>query len=239
MNTKELQLHLRQTGRYSGAIDGIWGRLSDAGVLLAMTDGPDTKLADPDFETAGVRLKVQPAAIRAFWSVEAAGAGFEDGRPKILPERHRFSRNSGRLFDMTNPELSARTWDKRWYPKSQDARYDIILAWARLLSKANRPIDAAFASVSYGAPQILGEHAVTCGYASPFLFAEAMARDEVTQLRAFEKFVAAAGILPYLRTVKGTAASWQPVAARYNGPAYRENQYDERMARAFVRFGGK
>lgn len=239
MMTKELQQHLVATKRYAGAIDGDWGRLSDAGTLLAMTDGPDTKLADIDFMHSGSRLGVQPAAIRAFWSVEAAGAGFQAGRPKILPERHRFSRATGGAFDKRYPALSAPVWDKKWYPATQDARYDVLLAWCRLLSDNDKAIDAAFASASYGAPQIMGENYATAGYKNPYFFAEAMARDELTQLRAFEGFVKNAGILPYLQKVNATEASWDPVALRYNGTAYRENQYASRMLAAFLRFGGR
>ena len=42
MNLSTLQSHLRQTGRYAGAVDGLRGKLTEAGVLLMLTDGPDT-----------------------------------------------------------------------------------------------------------------------------------------------------------------------------------------------------
>lgn len=233
MNLTELQQHLRQTGRYSGTVDGLWGRLTEAAILLALTDGPDTRLTDRDFTTAGTELGVDPAAIRAFWQTEAAGAGFQDGRPKILPEPHRFSKNTQHRFDASHPSVSYPKWGTRPYPKTQDARYDQLLEMVRL------DIDAGFASASYGAPQIMGENCGICGYQSSFAFAEAMARDEMTQLRAFGAFVKGAGILPFLRSVDRTSKSWEPVALRYNGTAFRQNSYHVKMANAYAAFGGR
>lgn len=233
MRLIDLQQHLRQTGRYAGTVDGLWGRLTEAAILLALTDGPDTALCDADFEQAGRDLQVQPAAIRAFWKTEANGAGFQDGRPKILPEPHRFSRNTQGRFDASYPKISYRKWGTRPYVKTQDERYDQLLQMVRL------DIDAGFASASYGAPQIMGENFAMCGYDSSFAFAEAMARDEATQLRAFGKFVEAAGILPFLHRVNLNATSWEPVAMRYNGTGYRQNSYHSKMASAFAQFGGR
>lgn len=237
--TKEWQAYLLATKRYAGAIDGQWGRLSDAGTLLALTDGPDTVLSAADFTASGARLGVQPAAIRAFWKTEANGAGFQAGRPKILPERHYFSKLTKGFFDDRFPDLSNPKWIKSWYPATQDGRYDVILAWCRLLEDAGWPIDSAFASVSYGAPQIMGANYAMCGYVDPCRFAEAMARDEQTQLRAFEAFVTKKGILPALRKVTPDSKSWEPVAEPYNGTGFRLNNYHVTMAKNFVFFGGK
>jgi hypothetical protein len=232
----QLQTYLKETGRYSGAIDGgkpYWfGRLTQAAILLGMTDGPDTKLIESDFRKSASRLQVQPAAIRAFWKVEANGAGFQNGRPKILPEPHRFSKATGGRFDKVNPAISYPVWRTRPYPASQDARYDILIEMIGL------DIDAGFGSASYGAPQIMGENFKECGYDSSMAFAFAMARDEVTQLRAFEAFIENAGILPHLRKVDRTEASWHPVTRRYNGTAHALNGYPPKILRAFVEFGG-
>lgn len=233
MNLKDLQTHLKCTGRYAGAIDGLWGRLTEAGILLMMTDGPDTALTEANFKHAGERLLCEPAAIKAFWKTEANGAGFLRGLPKILPEPHRFSKATGGRFDRTHPTISYPKWGTRPYPASQDARYDTLLAMIRL------DVDAGFGSASYGAPQILGENHAVCGYPSAMAFAEAMARDEDTQLRAFEAFVTKAGILPFLRKVTRSPVSWEPVARRYNGTAYKVNRYHEKMADAYAAFGGK
>jgi len=234
-----LQQHLKATKRYGGRVDGLYGMLTEGAILLAMTDGPDTPVTLGDMAEVAKLIGVQTAAIRAFWRVEANGAGFQDGRPKILPEPHRFSRNTGRRFDKSDPALSYPAWGTRPYPVSQDARYRVLLDWVGLLAKTGLDIDAAFASTSYGAPQIMGENCKLCGYDDPFSFAEAMARDERRQLDAFVAFVDNTGILAPLRKVDTTPDSWRPVASRYNGTAYAVNQYHERMAAAFKAFGGK
>lgn len=239
MKLGPLQQYLKDTGRYGGRVDNLWGMLTEGAILLAMTDGPDTAVTLADMAAVAGRIGVQTAAIRAFWRVEANGSGFQQGRPKILPEPHRFSRNTGRLFDVSNPTLSYPKWGTRPYPASQDARYRVVLDWAKLLHGKGMDLDAAFASASYGAPQIMGENAALCGYPDAFRFAVAMARDERTQLEAFTTFVDHAGILPDLRRVDRSAASWRPVARRYNGSAYESNDYHTKMASAFQAFGGK
>ena len=240
MMLPELQTLLARTKRYSGEIDDKWGMLTEGGILLAMTDGPDTKLTLADFDLSAKRLGgVQPAAIRAFWETEANSAGFQDGRPKILPERHRFSKLTKGVFDQSNPKYSNPVWYKGWYPATQDERYRVILFWAKLLWKAKMPLDAAFAAVSYGAPQIMGENHLMCGYPDPITFAFAMARDEKTQLEAFERFVEKKNIVPALRKVTADKKTWEPVAEPYNGTGFRLNNYHGKMAANFIKFGGK
>jgi hypothetical protein len=239
MKLLAVQTHLKATGRYSGGLDGDYGLLSEAAILLALTDGPDTAVTLGDMSLVAAHIGVQTATIRAFWKIEAAGAGFQNGKPKILPEPHRFSRNTAHAFDASNPDLSYPKWGTRPYPAKQDDRYRVLLDWCRLLAVKGLDLDPAFASVSYGAPQIMGENAALCGYPDPFSFAEAMARDEKTQLDAFVAFVDHAGILPYLRKVGRAVESWQPIAKRYNGTAFAANQYDQKLAAAFAAFGGR
>jgi hypothetical protein len=238
MKLLDLQCHLKATNRYAGALDALPGKLTDAGILLAMTDGPDTQATDQDFKAISQKLQVQVCAIKAFWLTEAQGVAFVNGRAPILPERHRFSKLTNHIFDEAYPQLSQPKWDRHWYPTTQDARWDVILQWVRLLAHREMPIDAAFAAVSYGAPQILGENYSLCGFTSPFQMAEAMARDERTQLEAFAHFVTKAGILPYLRKVNRNLATIQPVVQRYNGTAYKLNKYDVRYQANLIKCGG-
>jgi hypothetical protein len=48
----QMQLWLRDTGRYHGEIDGDYGRLTRGAVLAAMEDGPDTQLTDADYKAS-------------------------------------------------------------------------------------------------------------------------------------------------------------------------------------------
>lgn len=227
-----LQRHLLETGRFEGLIepgedpcDGLYGRKTGSAILRGFEDGPDTPLTNADYFASARRTAVDVSKIKAIASVEAAGAGFFNGKPKILPEPHRFSKLTNHAFDASHPRQSYRKWGTRPYPPSQAERYDLLLA---MIS-----IDpwAGFQAASYGKFQLLGEHFITCGYHTPWEFAFAQAFDEATQLKCFESFIQANGIVQPLR-----AGLWAEVARRYNGPAYAKNQYDVKLAQAEHRF---
>jgi len=225
VNLIDLQCLLKNTGRYHGELDGQWGPLTRAGVLLGLTDGPDTPLSEQDYRDSAARLGVEVAAIKAVVAVESAGAGFFEGKPVILAEPHRFSRATGRKYDNDYPLISYSSWGARPYPKTQAGRYDQLLQMIRL------DVDAGFASASYGKFQILGENYAVCGYSSPAAFAFAMARDEREQLKAFENFIRGNNLLVHLRN-----KNWAAFARGYNGTAYKKNQYDTKLANAYARF---
>lgn len=220
-----LQTSLRDTGRYHGRVDGMWGPLTEAAILKALEDGPDTPLNEGDYAASAARLGCRVSHLKAVAEVEAAAAGFFQGYPKILPERHIFSRMTKRKFDGTHPHLSYPNWGARPYPKAQHERYRLLLDMSRL------DIDAGFAACSYGKFQILGRHHLACGYPTSWSFAFAMARDERTQLAAFERFLEAEDLVHPLRE-----GHWATFAKLYNGPAYRKNRYDVKLAQAARRY---
>lgn len=228
MDLLELQTRLKRSGRDPGDLDGKWGPKTRAAILTALEDGPDTKLTRADLEAAAKRLGVDVPAMIAVDQVEANGAGFQDGFPKILPEPHRFSKATKGRFDRTHPAVSYPTWGVRPYPKTQEARYDVLMQMVRL------DVDAGFASASYGRFQIMGENHRMCGYSSAFEFAVAMARDEATQLRAFEMFLVAKGLQAPL-----ARHDWATFARGYNGTGYKKNAYDVKLATAYRAAGGR
>jgi hypothetical protein len=217
----QLQLWLRDTNRYHGEIDGDYGRETRGACLAAMEDGPDTLLTDQDYRSSAARLGVKESAVRAFAEVEANGAGFFDGKPKILFEPHVFARLTQHRFNDSNPTVSYSSWGLRPYPPTQDGRY------AQLLEAIGLDPWAAFQAASYGKFQILGENFGRCGYDSPWAFAASQAYDELSQLKAFEMYLQRTGIAVLLR-----ASMWAEAAKRYNGPAYARNKYDVKLAMA-------
>lgn len=225
MTKAALQQRLNALGYDAGPVDDRYGDRTRNAVLRSMTDGPDTKLSNADFVASAKRLGVTVAHVRAVDAVESNGAGFTLGRPVLLFEPHRFSRATGGRFDATHPHVSYPRWDPARYPRTQNVRY------AQLLTAVGLDVDAGFASASYGRFQILGENYEGCGFASPFEFAHAMAQDEAAQLRAFENFIRSKGLLDALRR-----GDWATFARGYNGTAYRQNRYDERLAAAFYGF---
>lgn len=226
----EMQQHLKDTGRYSGAIDGLWGPLTEKAIVALFEDGPDTPLDDADLVNFAKANNLTFAQVKAVAVVEANGAGFFDGKPKILPEPHRFSKQTGGVFDKTAPTLSYRAWGTRPYPKTQAERYQQLLGMIKL------DVYAGFASASYGKFQIMGENHKACGYSSPMLFAEAMARDEQTQLRAFGSFLKANGLLDKLRACNKNPESCRAFCRGYNGAGYEKNAYHIKLAAAIARF---
>jgi hypothetical protein len=217
----ELQTELQASGRYQGTIDGLNGPATQNAILAALHDGPDTRLCQADYDASAARLFCPVAHIMAFAEVEANGAGFEDGYPKILFEPHRFHKATGGRFGLSHPRISYPKWGTLPYPSLMRDRY------AQLLEAVGLDVEAGFATASYGKFQIMGENAGACGYAKAHRFAFAMAFDEKTQLLAFEEFIRKAGILPYLRL-----GEWAKVAKLYNGTGYARNQYDVKLARA-------
>lgn len=224
MNVSQLQTRLAATGNYQGAIDGVFGPMTRQAILDGMQDGPDLPLNNADFVAAASRLEVEKAAIMAVRDVEASSAAFTNGKPTILFEPHRFSKATGHRYDGSHPTISSRNWNKALYPLTQAGR------WNQLLDACALDVDAAFASASYGAFQILGENYAICGARDPFAFAWQEAQTEGDQLEHFCRFVEGRWLVDALRR-----RDWTAFAKGYNGTAFAANSYDKRLKAAYER----
>lgn len=186
--------------------DGLYGPMTQAAVLAALTDPVDRPIAASDVKALAARWDVEPAVIWTVRDVEASGAAFSEGRPTILFEPHRFSRATAGRFDASSPAISYRSWGAKPYPRAQMARY------LQLLYAIGLDVDAGFASASYGAFQIMGENYRTCGETDSMAFALAEARGEDVQLRHFGLFCEGKGLEKALRR-----KDWSTFARGYNG----------------------
>lgn len=223
MTPVELQLKVSRLG-YPLVTDGILGKNSKDAILACLTDGTDDPLTQKDVQDAADALGVSPAKIWAIRDVEAQANSFIDGRPTILFEPHRFSKATDHVYDDKFPSISSRVWNRKLYPSTQRGR------WEQLLTAVTLNVDAGFASASYGGFQILGERYADCGYNSPFDFAYAQSRNERNQILAFVKFIEWSGLKNALQR-----GDWAAFAKGYNGTAYKQNKYDEKLARAFAK----
>ncbi len=181
--------------------------------------GPATPLSDADIESAAKSIGCQVAAVRAVIDVESRGGFLADGRPKILFERHYFSRLSSRKFDGSNPDISNAN---RGGYKGGPAEYERI---ARAV-KLDRT--AALQSASWGSFQIMGSNFKAAGHADVESFVTAMVSGAAGHLHAFVSFVKKNSLADELIRL-----DWAGFARGYNGPAYAENKYDIKLANAF------
>lgn len=192
-------------------------------------------MAQPDvmteIEAAAAQLGVQPAALAAVASVESALRAFTivEGKPEPLIrfEGHYFDRRlagakreQARLAGLASP-----TAGKISNPASQSAR------WAMLHRASAIDRKAAVESVSWGLGQVMGAHWAWLGYRD----AEALvvdARSGVAgQLRLMTRYIDKAGLTGALRS-----RDWASFARGYNGPGYRANRYDAKLASAYASF---
>jgi hypothetical protein len=231
MNIDDLQRRLAALGCYAGKLDGVYGPVTRAAILKALTDGPDYALDEQGVDDAVRQLPgATEAHIWASWDCECTGAPFIDGRSAILYEPHRFSKATGHRFDASHPHISSPTWNRRLYPGSQQGR------WDQLLEAVGLDVDAGFASASYGGFQILGENHFLCDAATSWDFAWRQAQTADDQLYAYVMFVKNAHLTAKLAACKpNDPVSCRPFCMGYNCTAERENNYEGRFAAALAR----
>ncbi|WP_029046580.1 N-acetylmuramidase domain-containing protein [Cupriavidus sp. amp6] len=214
--------------RYGLVVDGI------AGPKTLQALQRDTRqprhLSAADLQRAAARLDVPLAAVRAVNEVESRGSGFlPDGRPVILFERHIMYRQLGAAG--RDADALARQFPNLVKPArggyAGGAAEHMRLARAAEIDEA-----CALAAASWGLFQVMGYHWERLGYASVQAFSACMCDSESTQLDAFLRFVLTDPALH--KALK--ARRWPTFASLYNGPAYRDNLYDVKLARAFARY---
>ncbi len=154
--------------------------------------------------------------------VETRGCGFfADRRPVILFERHIFSRRTQGRFDAQVPDLSN--------PKAGGYAGGVA-EYGRLERALALDAPAALMSASWGLGQVMGFHASDLGYGSVEQFVSRMMESEDEQLGALAAFIQTNGLVKALK-----AHDWATFAKGYNGPAYAKNQYDKKLAEAYLR----
>lgn len=192
-----------------------------------------TALQTSDLVSAAKLLGVPVAAVATIAQVESSGHGFDaTGRPVILFERHQFYRQ---LISNGTPEAKANELAERMPNIVNQKRGGYIGGageFGRFASASQIDETSAIESCSWGMFQIMGYHWARLGYIDAQDFKLHMQESEGEQLQAFCKFV-----LTDKKLHKAVMDSnWPVVAEIYNGPAYKENHYDVKLARAFEQF---
>lgn len=186
--------------------------------------GAGKALSEAGFATAANAVEAPEAALWAVLAVETSGAGFlKDRRPKILFERHVFSRLTGGRFDAEDPDVSAPA--QGGYGASGSHQYDRLQA-AIVLDRS-----AALQSASWGLGQIMGENFRSAGFSDVDTMVSQFVGSEDAQFLGMTRFVDALGLAAPLR-----AHDWQRFARAYNGPNYAAGNYDGLLAHFFQKY---
>ena len=181
-------------------------------------------LSSKGFEAALATTDVAGEALWALLSVETSGCGYlPDRRPKILFERHIFSRLTDGRYDADNPDVSAPT--PGGYGAGGAHQYD------RLAVALHLDEQAALQSASWGLGQIMGENFAAADFASVGEMVQSFVESEDAQLSGMANFLASGRMKALLQ-----AQDWAGFARLYNGVSYAKNHYDERLEMFHDRF---
>lgn len=187
-----------------------------------------SQLTRTDFEAVATELNCEVEAIQAVAEVECGShmAFAANGRPTILFEPHIFSRRTNHAYDVSHPNISYRSWDASRYPRTQDGR------WAQLREAYGLDPEAAVASASWGAFQVMGFNHAAGGFATAKDFVADMAKSQKRQLAAFVGYVRTNNLADEL-----TRKDWDGFARGYNGSGQVE-RYGGLMRAAYNRLKG-
>lgn len=173
----------------------------------------------------------EPAALAAIAEVESGGKAYDlvDGRrePLIRWEGHYFDRRlTGEARKRARAAgLASPTAGKIANPVKQAAR------WQLLARAIEIDAGAAYESCSWGVGQVMGAHWRMLGFASVTELVNLCRRDVAGQIEVMARYIDKAGLADALRR-----RDWPGFARGYNGPNYRANAYDTKMAAAYGRW---
>jgi hypothetical protein len=176
-----------------------------------------------DFIKASEALGVDVKCIKAVTQVESRGSGFlPDGQPKILFERHwmyKLLKQKGitpTITDVCNPKPGGYLGG--------------VAEHKRLAEAVAIDRDCALQSASWGLFQIMGFHWKALGYLKLQDFINAQYLGEDSQMQTFIRFIK---INPSMHLALKNK-DWAKFAKLYNGPNYKDNKYDEKLAAAYA-----
>ena len=187
--------------------------------------GAAKRIDDIDLPKIGAQIGVGEDEIHALLDVESAGSGFDGkGRPKILFERHWFYRlvPDHERAQAAKDGLAVKKWSRATYGKDQ----------YQLLERAMKiDEEAALKSASWGLGQVMGFNHKAAGYATIQDMVRAFMADEEEHLKAMVNFIKANKLDDELRR-----HDWAGFARGYNGPGYKANAYDRKLANAYAKW---
>lgn len=171
-------------------------------------------LSFSSIQQAADKLGVDPCFIWAVASNESSKRGFNpDGTVIVRFERHVFVR-----------ELKKR---KASQAVIEAASKLTGVRWPTLNAAISLSHEAALCSASFGMFQIMGFNYRVCGFDNVFDFVQAQQESEETQLDIFIFFIRHENFISSMKQ-----HNYAAFAKRYNGPNYKQNNYDLKLKQA-------
>ncbi len=168
-------------------------------------------ITPPELDRLAAEFDLDVKAIKSVLHVESSGYGFSAHTGKIIIrfEPHHFLQSA----KVTIPDLHAVQQDE-WTAFDSAFKIDPV---------------KAMINTSWGIGQIMGWNAAACGYKSPGQMVDNFKISEFYQISGMLMFIKSnPGMFRALKEL-----NWPAFAARYNGPAYKENDYDNKLKRAY------
>lgn len=176
-------------------------------------------------------LGVLPAALLAVAEVESGGRTGAKVKGRIEP----MIRFEGHYFYRLLPKrLRVIARDQGLaHPKAEQIKNPRHQArrWTRLEKAIKINRIAALSAVSWGVGQVMGSHWRWLGYGSVDVLVQEARSGIAGQVRLMARFIRKSGLVEQLN-----AQDWAGFARTYNGPGYRKNRYDTKLAAAFARY---
>lgn len=199
------------------------------------------KITLQDKQNAAIKFGLEYKNVAAVMTVEAAGSGYgPDGKLKIQFEPLVFhnelvKRHIDHTFEVIYKVVAGkRVVDKYKITQGgnvivngvegQTSEY-IAYNTALLINK-----EAAMLSTSFGLGQIMGFNHLAAGYTEVADMIQAFMESEYNQLIGMLMFIKANPSM--FNALKNK--NWAAFAEKYNGPGYKSNNYDVKLAHAYA-----
>jgi hypothetical protein len=216
----KLDAHTEAPDAFSGPLNATLP------VHVARAARPQRGLSEADFRAAAKSLGLgnDVAGIKAVAAIESRQEGFNsNGKAKILFERHWYHKLTGGKYASIAPHLSN---PKPGGYGTHAEQYAKLEAASQLDEKS------ALMSASWGRFQIMGINYKRAGFIKVSDFVNAMQASEANHLKAFVSFIKSDSRIH--KALK--SRNWAAFARAYNGPAYKQNQYDTKLQAAYASF---
>ena len=165
------------------------------------------KLSNLDYLIAAMQLGCKASAIKAVAMIESNGEGF------------------------TSTGIVKTRLESQFLAKYQAASGKAPKSFLTFASAYAYDASSAILSTSFGEFQVMGFNYKAAGYTTPQAYYNAVKNSAVSQLNSFVGFVKVNKLAQYLKD-----QNWAGFAYRYNGPGYKANSYDTKLAYWYNKF---